>query len=152
MTDELSAALESALARLEQLKKRKRAPSRFEARKLLLALGALLLEERDSEVAQVRERLERALRDVSEPWELAVNEELQLAGMEHMQGVDPRHLDHPSYDFEYTVEARRRLEMRLAALDTLGLTAPADLLSRIAQADAMLEPYLRARGGRPNPN
>lgn len=152
MTDQLATALESAVQRIEQLAKRKRRPTRFEARELLLALGALLLEDRGSETTAPRERLARALRKEAEAWEAAVNEELQLAGMEHIQGVDPRHLDHPRYDFEYTIEARRRLEMRLVALDALGLEAPEDLLARVARADAMLEPYLRAQDGRPNPN
>lgn len=151
MTDGLATALESAVQRIEQLAKRKRRPTRFEARELLLALGALLLDERASETTAAIERLGRALREETEAWGAAVNEELQLAGMEHVQGVDPRHLDHPRYDFEYTIEARRRLEMRLVALDALGLTAPEDLLARVALADAILGPYLGTQDGRPGP-
>ena len=45
---------------------------------------------------------------------------MQLACGEHIQGIDPRYLSHPRYDFDYAIGARQRLELRFRALEALG--------------------------------
>jgi hypothetical protein len=62
-----------------------------------------------------------------------------------VQSADPRFLSHPSYDFDYTLLARERLEARLVAAEALGHPPRAELLARMRRADALLAPYLRSR-------
>lgn len=144
--DDPSRALQAALGELERRLKRRRPPTRFEARAVLLALGALV-EARSPEVALAKERLGRLVEPVAEAWREAVAEELSLAIAEHVHGVDPRHLDHPRYDFEYTLAARERLEHRLRAASALDLDPAEGLLELVAGADAVLAEALAHRKG-----
>jgi hypothetical protein len=77
---------------------------------------------------------------------------MELSCTEHVQAIDPRYLDHPRYDFDYTVQARQRLEMRFNALDLLGVDADEVLLAQVARADAILEPYLQRKDGQTGSN
>src|SRR5207249_4090087 len=61
-------------------------------------------------------------------WEAAVRDELVMACTEHVRSVDPRYLDHPEYDLEYTLTARRLLEARLLAAAKLGIAPDHALL------------------------
>ena len=149
MSDENRKLIDENLTELKQLGKQKREPNRLHARDLLIALGALVLEEGADvpELARVRAAVEPF-----EHWEKAVAEELSLACTEHVQSVDARFLDLPNYDFDYLVSARERLEARLVAVEALGLATPEDLLNRVAEADRVVEPYLRDRRGEPGAN
>lgn len=141
------AALAEALTDLEALAREGRRPTRYDARALLLALGRLLLEEgagaAQKELARIRAIQDAPLRG----WRRAVREELSLAAAEHVQGVDPRFLSHPRYDFAYALGARERLEQRLRAAEALGISPPEHLLERVAEADRLLE---EARGANPD--
>lgn len=139
------ATLEVALKRLTALAKKKRGPSRFDARDILLAVGELAQTGQVDALQAPLERLEALLKPHREQWERALAEELELACTEHIQGVDPRFLEHPRYDFAYTIEARHRLELRLVALDQLEIEPRADLLSGVERADERLAPYLARR-------
>ena len=143
------AVIEECLGELKQLAKKKAQPNRFHARALLMALGSLLLKEGDEvpESAQVLEAVKPF-----DGWEKAVAEEMSLACTEHVQGVDPRFLSLPNFDFDYLVVARQRLEERFTALDALGLNPPEQLLDRVAEADRAVEPYLREHRGEPGAN
>jgi len=136
----------------EALQKKVKAPSRFVARNMLLVLGELALEERTGEVESELARLRTLLEPVDEGWRKALAQEMELACTEHVQAIDPRYLDHPRYDFDYTVQARQRLEMRFSALDLLGVDMDEVLLSQVARADAVLEPYLQGKNGQSGPN
>lgn len=147
MTADHARQLETALLGLEGLVKNKRRPTRHHARDILLPLGHLILEQGPDGLRKPVERIERATSTVTEEWARAVQDELTLACTEHVQSVDPRYLQHPRYDFDYTVAARERLEARLRAASELSLAPSEELLQRVAQADALLEPYLRTRQG-----
>ena len=140
------AELEAALAALERAARGKRLPTRFDARALLLPLGALV-DDKAPEVASTLERLARLPEPLRAAWREAVGEELSLAVAEHLHGVDRRYLDHPRYDFEYTLAARERLERRLRAAAALGLDPPQRLLELVGQADAVLAEAIARRGG-----
>lgn len=149
MSDSNRELIAENLADLKKRAAKRTEPNRFHARELLTALGELILaEEREPpEVALVR-----AAVAPFEKWEQAVAEEMSLACTEHVQGVDPRFLDLPNYDFDYLVTARERLEARLAAVEALGLQVSEDLLNRVAEADRLVEPYLRRQRGEPGGN
>lgn len=135
--------LEQAVKGLEELPKKKRRPTRLHARAVMLPLGRLVLDDGEEAVRDDVRRLARVTEVFRQDWERAVREELDLACAEHIQGVDPRHLDHPRFDFEYVVAARERLEARLAAASVLDLSPSEATLDRIAAADRLLEPHLR---------
>ena len=139
----MSADLDRALAQLEALAARGGRPSRYDARELLLALGA-------SPVAGagVRARIEALPPAFLEVWEAAVRDELSMAGTEHVRSVDPRYLDRPGYDFEYTIEARERLEARLRGAEQLGIRTEESLAAAIRRADELLRAQLERRDGR----
>lgn len=146
--------LEQALAEIAAGARKKRwVPDRFLAREILLALGELALSgedpAEDGPAAAWAVRLRAALEPVAERFTEALREELDLAASEHTLGVDPRFLDHPRYDLDYAVLARERLEARLVAADLLGFEPDEALLERVAEADRLLEPYLRGRPGPP---
>jgi hypothetical protein len=145
MKDSAANEMEEALRALQTLVGRKSRPTRHDARRILLALGEILLEGREAEALPFVERLRAILAPVLPAWEAACRDELALACAEHVQSVDPKHLQHPRFDFAYVVEARRRLEMRLAALECLGQEADEAWLDRVVRADELLEPYLRGR-------
>ena len=140
--------LSEMLVELQQLarKRKDRTPNRYHARAVLLGLGELALaeppEEGERAAAEWVPRLQRAMRPFDGGFERAIVEELALAAAEHARGVDPRFLDHPRYDFAYTIAARERLERRLVAAQLLGVEPDEALLERVAGADRLLEPYL----------
>ena len=158
------AALEQALVELEAMpeRPRPRRPDRYDARALLVPLGTLLggsgapptlpdphgkagtassvvlndeLESAVTRAIAVGERL-------GNRWHEAVGAELSLACAEHVHAVDPRYLDLPNYDFEYTMRARERLEARLIAAERLDLTLPTGLLGGVRAADDRLRAHL----------
>lgn len=148
--------LEKALGELEADKKAKRAPNRYSARAVLVPLGLVLLEHESEESLgeshpELRPLVDRA-RSIVQAFDeapfdgafrQAVQEELALAGAEHVHSVDPRFLEHPRYDFAYTLGARERLEARLVAARALEIEIDEGLLEQIARADERLQPYLR---------
>ena len=141
--------LELALAELERLAGKGRKPSHRHARDLLVPLGQLLLETGAGELDPVLGRIEGLVEPLGKSWQEALEAELRMACTEHCQAVDLRFLSLPNYDFDYTVRARELLEARLLAADALGHLIEAGLLGRVQQADATLEPFLRAREGDP---
>ncbi|HIE94502.1 MAG TPA: hypothetical protein EYQ83_17180 [Acidobacteria bacterium] len=153
MSDEARAQFLEMTRSIEQaMQKKVKAPSRFVARELLLALGELALAERVGEVEAELAALRVRLEPVAEDWKKALGQEMELSCTEHVQAIDPRYLDHPRYDFDYTVQARQRLEMRFNALDLLGVDADEVLLAQVARADAILEPYLQRKDGQTGSN
>lgn len=137
--------IREALAELRSLAKRERTPDRFLARALLIELGRMELAEPGSAAALAAEVREAAA-PIQAGWESAVESELSMACTEHVRSVDPRYLDQPIYDFQYTIAARERLEARLVAAGLLELEAPEHLLDQVAEADSLLAPYLEQRG------
>ncbi|MAE28344.1 MAG: hypothetical protein QF724_07355 [Planctomycetota bacterium] len=121
---------------LSSLKPGRDRPSRYQAREVLLHLGQAI--EAHEDVTLRLSRLSEAVAPVQEAWLAALDEEINLAGAEHILGVDPRFLDHPSYDLEYTLGARQRLEWRLLALEALAVPVPPGLMKRIIAADELL--------------
>jgi len=136
---------QDALAELKAKPKkgRKAGPNRFIVRDLLCALGELVLDEGEAALRPQARELRALMETDEKAWERAIDEELELACNEHIQGADPKFLDHPRYDFVYAVAARRRLEQRFRALEVLGRSVPERLLDRVAEADARFEPYLK---------
>lgn len=148
-SEALRKELSAALDELGRLAARGRKPTRFHARALLIPLGRLLLEGEAEAQAGAIQRARQLTEPLREAWEKSVQEELALACAEHVLGVDPRHLDHPRFDFGYALAARERLEARLAAASALDLQPPEELLDGVARADELLQPYLeRDRGER----
>lgn len=143
--------LAKALDELEQTISNRRKPTRFHARAVLVPLGELLLAG-DPAAGPAAERCARVTAADTAGWRRAVHDEMVLACTEHLQSVDPRWLDHPKYDFAYTVAARADLEARLRACERLDLDPAEELLDRVAKADALLEPYLRSRRGEQGSN
>lgn len=106
-------------------------------RELLLTLGELLGEP-DVDLSESLQRARSAIAKLGERWTTPLTTEMQLACGEHIQGIDPRYLSHPRYDFEYALGARERLERRLQAVEALGGSVEAQLLERVAEADELL--------------
>lgn len=143
------AEVDRALADLAELAPgppgRGRASDRYHARALLVPLGELLVASDGEPAAELRERIEgaRTLPErLGRAWQAAVTLELELACAEHIHSVDPRFLDHPDYDWDYTLEARRKLTARLVAARELGLETPSALLARVEEADRRLDRHL----------
>jgi hypothetical protein len=135
MTD--TSAFASLLKDLASLKPPAQRPNRYQAREALLHLGQAI--EAGEDVTDRLTALGKAIAAMREAWEAALTEEIQLAGAEHVRGVDPRHLDHPGYDLNYTLSARQRLGWRFRALEAMDVAVPDDLRDRVARADALLE-------------
>jgi hypothetical protein len=144
--------LELALSELEATLRRRKAPTRHHARAMLLAIGNRLLAGESEKLVSALQRLRDLAPEEAERWQKAVADELLLACTEFIQSVDPRWLDHPRYDFHYTIAARADLEARLRAAEELDLQPAEDLLDRVAKADALLEPHLRRRAGKEGAN
>lgn len=144
MTDELDRALSSLVA----LAERKRLPTRHDARPILLEIGRLLGAGSSEALASAKRGLSAFPPAFAEAWSAAVREELSMAATEYVRSADPRYLGHAQYDWEYTIEARERLGWRLSAVQYLGITAGADLLSGIERVDHILE--ARRPGWKPN--
>ncbi len=134
--------LAAALSELARLRKSKKAPGHRMAREVLVPLGEILLEGTTEGLDATLGEIARLTEDCTEEWAKAVDAELRMAAEEHCASVDPRFLEHPRYDFAYTVSARERLEARLRAIELLGLLVPEDLLDRVGKADEVLEPFL----------
>jgi len=143
MTDDKT-PLETALADLEQLAARKGRPDRYHARALLVPLGERVREDPAAAQAWI-DRIRAAALPIRESWEEAVLSELSLACAEHVHAVDARYLDHPNYDFDYTLEARARLEARLLAARALAFEIPETLARGVERADRLLAPYVEKR-------
>jgi hypothetical protein len=144
MKHDPTTAFREELARMRpHLAKKNGAPTRFQARVLLCALGEIILEAGNETAEPLALELQAVVAKKGDEWQRAVREELELACTEHIQGVDPRFLKHPRYDLTYTLSARRKLEMRLRAVDLLGLTVDERLLDQVVEADERLQPHLK---------
>lgn len=129
------------IAELKRRKKAEEIPDRQLVRVLLLGLGKLAMSEGEADTRALAKSISEATAD-HDRWAEALDSEMMLAVAEHVQGVDPKFLDLPSYDFAYTIAARERLEQRLKALELLEHRIDERLLDQIAEADARLHPYL----------
>jgi len=136
MNEESRGALEEALREVEALGKDGGRADRHHARGLLVPLGELL--DADADVATELERARSAVERLGASWPAALADELSLACAEHVHSVDPRYLSLPNYDWEYTLEARRRLEARIVACRALGFAFPDTLLESVHRADRTL--------------
>jgi hypothetical protein len=144
-------ALEHALSALRALSIQRKAPTRHHARDLLLALGEAIRSGDEPRVERTLDDLRSIAPALGARWPAAVADELALACTEHVRSVDPRYLDHPQYDFEYTRSARDKLDLRLRAAERIRLPATAEWMSQVERADALLAEALQrraARGGR----
>ncbi|MFT5050689.1 MAG: hypothetical protein ACI8QZ_002091 [Chlamydiales bacterium] len=138
-----------------QLKKQGRRPlppvDRPLLRRMLLLLGELLetdpggADDLSTELGEDLATMRKCITQLGSRWDSTLVGEMQLACTEHIQGVDARYMSHPRFDFEYVVEARQRLEMRLSALEALGQPVDEELMQRVAQADQRLADALRER-------
>ena len=135
----MTSELELALAAIEALETRRGRPTRHDARAVLLELGRLLGEGDGHEAEKAKRRIAGLPAGFAEVWTAAVRDELSMAATEYALSLDPRYLDHPKYDWEYTLEARRRLAWRLEAVQFLGIPAEASTLAAIERSDRLLE-------------
>lgn len=143
--NDVDTPLPEALAEVEAWVARRRAPSRLHVRALFVPLGEALLEGRDE--AESFARVATWISRDPEGWNEALKGELTMAATEHVRSADPRWIANPKYDLAYTIEARHRLEARLACAEHLGLEVADDVLESITRADAVLAPHLD--GGTP---
>ncbi len=134
-----------ACGELQRRLKAKEIPDRQLVRFALLALGQVALEEGMASAKPLAKELQAAATPHEERWTDALDSEISLAVAEHVGSVDPRYLDHPTYDFTYTVAARERLEARLRAMEAMSATVDEKLLDQVSAADERLAPYLEAR-------
>lgn len=118
-------------------------------RRFLLALGELVSSDLEVDLGAELTRARQIIEQLGERWGLALEAEMQLACGEHIQGVDPRYLGHPRYDFQYTLEARQRLEQRFEALAALEQPIDPQLVARVADADERLADELEKRSAGP---
>jgi hypothetical protein len=147
----LPETLPELLAAVEAWVARRRPPTRHHVRGVFIALGdALLAGRADAEAGAFARVATWVARDPS-GWNEAFAGELAMAATEHVRSADPRWLGNPKYDLAYTVEARHRLEARLACAEHLGIEVGDELLEAIARADALLAPYLETDGPEPGP-
>jgi hypothetical protein len=138
------ADVREVITELASRAKKEQSPDRFLARAALVGLGRMELAN-DGSASELAGELRKAAAPLQEAWEQAVEAELTMACTEHVRSVDPRFLDQPIYDFEYTVAARERLEARFLATALLELEVPEKLLEQVAEADQLLAPYLEQR-------
>jgi hypothetical protein len=141
--------LESALAGIEALAKQNGRPTRHHARPLLVGLGEVLLSGTPEEAEAVKRRLDGLPPSSAENWPTAVADEMAMAATEYVRSADPRYLDHPKYDWAYTLEARERLADRLRAVRFLGIPVDESLLRGIDRADRSIASH--RPGWRPIP-
>lgn len=140
----MTAALETAVAELEAAARRGRKPDAYLARPLLLALGEQL--RADGAVAELLARAKTAAVALEPAWTRAVQDELTLAIGEFAQCLDPRFLDHPDYDMQYTQAARDRVADRLRAADALSVEVASRDSEVLALSDQVLAMALAKRG------
>jgi hypothetical protein len=130
----------------------KRRIDRLHAREVLLAIGERALAEDAAGAEALAGRVRELTAQREADWQAAVRDEILMAATEHVRSVDPRFLNRPDYDLAYTVEAREALEARLRAAELLGIEVDPPLLERVAGADRLLEPLLRAHPPRERPS
>jgi len=135
-------ALEVLARRLQD----RRPLHRQDVRPLLLPLGALLAGDAHELAADCLERVRALTTPSAARFREAVDSELQLAAAEYVQGVDPRFLSLPGYDFEYTLGSREGLEARQLAAAEFGIQLPVATVAQVESADARLEAELERRG------
>lgn len=112
--------LEEAVAGLERLARAGQRPSHYVGRHVLLTLGQALRTQPPETCSPWVARVRAAGESCGPAWGEAIQDELTLACGEFAQCLDPRYIDLPGYDVEYTAAARLRLEDRLRAAETLG--------------------------------
>lgn len=142
--------VEAALANLEELGRKGHAPSHYVARHVLLALGKVLETRAEADSAPLVARARAAGANAGPAWAEAVDAELSMACGEFAQSLDPRYLDLPNYDLDYTRASRARLEDRLRAASALGFSLSPRETDVLALADQVLGTYIerrKARGG-----
>jgi hypothetical protein len=142
MSTSAESALEALLAQLSSAVQRGRPLERALVRQVLLALGALLDEERGPEPQALVDRILALLQPRASEWSAQLGAELEQAAIEYDQCVDPRYLSRPDYDLAYTLRARDRLRARLLASAALGAPLPEALERRIRATDERLAPYV----------
>ncbi|MBK7875037.1 MAG: hypothetical protein IPJ77_04675 [Planctomycetes bacterium] len=139
---------ESALALIREAQAVRQPLNRYHARAVLLPLGELLSAEDPAAGRSGVEELRRLIGPVRAGWRKAVEDELEMAITEFAMSIDQRYLARPDYDFAYTLEARRRISVRLAAARALEIELPAIGERALSIADREFAPYLdRARPG-----
>jgi hypothetical protein len=146
MESPLPEVLAEVLAEVERWVARGRAPTRLHARGVLIGLGDALLADRAGDEADAFARVAAWIERAPDAWRAAFAGEIEMAATEHVRSADPRWLGNPQYDLAYTVEARHRLEARLACAEHLGIEVAEELLEAVARADALLAPYLGDAG------
>jgi hypothetical protein len=134
--------LQEALVAIAALTKEERTPNRYDARMLLLPLGALILEGDATGISVTLEHIGELVSPENEAWARAMADEMDLAGNEFCLAVNPDYLKLPNYDFAYTATSREQLEQRIQATLHLGFPVSEALESRIGEADAAFEPFL----------
>ena len=137
-----AAELQQALTDMEALNKGGQAPSRYDARALLLPLGALILEGEATGLSVTLGHIGSLIEEQAEAWSVAIADELGLAGDEFCLSINPDYLKHPRYDFAYAATSREQLEQRVQAAEHLGFPVSEVLLGRIQESDAIFEPFL----------
>jgi hypothetical protein len=110
-----------ALAAIEALEKRRGRPTRHDARPVLLELGRLLGEGDGMRAEEAKRRIAGLPPGSRRAGRWPSGTRSRMAATEYTLSLDPRYLDHPKYDWEYTLEARRRLAWRLEAVRFLGI-------------------------------
>ncbi len=124
----------------------RKAPTRHQARDLLVGIGLALLDEPIESAQPLLDRFTALIAGSPDAWREAIASELSMAVTEHVRSADPRWLGNPKYDLPYTVDARHRLEARLACAEALQVEVSEELLEAVARADTILAPYLEAGG------
>lgn len=133
---------EMVLKEVEAWVAARKAPTRHQARDLLVGIGLALLDEAPDVAQPSLDRFAALIRASPEAWNEVIASELSMAVTEHVRSADPRWLGNPKYDLPYTVEARHRLEARLACAEALQVEVAEDMLEAVARADTILAPYL----------
>jgi hypothetical protein len=137
--------LESAILAVEKLAGRGGPLTRHEARPILLGIGASLRSAGPEELGDAGDRLRRLPERPRAAWIAAVEDELTMASTEYVRSVDPRFLNHPQYDLDYTLEARRQLDDRWRACAYLGQALDPAAVASVERADRLLEGRTKRR-------
>lgn len=138
----MDAPLPEVLAEVKAWVARGRPPTRQHARGVLVGLGLAILEGRAGDEAESLARVATWIARAPDAWKAAFDSEIAMAATEHVRSADPRWIEKPEYDWAYVVDARHRLEARLACAEHLQVEVPEELLEAIARADAILAPYI----------
>ena len=141
----MDADLDAALRAVEASGRSRNRITRHHARPVLLSIGERLLDGRTEEAEEALARVSRLPGALREPFQAAVLDELAMACTEFVRSVDPRYLDRPDYDLDYTVTARHRLEARLRAAQRLGVLPDAPTLDQVRRTDQLLGSRTDAR-------